>query len=932
MKHYLFVLFLISIFSINPLSASNIQGKVTDAKTGEELPGATIVIKQTSKGTSSGLDGSFLLRNIQEGTYTLTCSYISYNSSEATITLGKDQTLTVNFKLQPVSTTLEQVIISASGVKNTELSARQTEKNAVQVMNVISARTIELSPDMDMSNVVQRMSGITIDKSSSSSGQYALLRGMDKRYTYTLVNGIKIPSTHNKHRYITLDMFPSDIVERVEVTKALTADMEADAVSGVVNMIMKNAPDQLLIQTNIATGYNMFFANNAFHTFSTSSLNPYSPYERNEKGYRATPTDFPTDNLIVKNVNFPINYNGNLSLGNRFFNKKIGWIVSLGIQNVYTGENNLYFKDDLSRDGLNLPILKDMQERVYSEKKTNTGLHNKLDYSLNRSNSFSLYTAYLATERTQIRETQKTDMVTSYDPENGNLNRSFHSRHRYNHQNLFTSTLQGSHQITKDFNAQWSVVYSKAANRTPDEATITYGNSLENFQPVRQYVDFDGSTRIWRKNSDQDQAAYVNFTYKPNWGSLKPEIKFGGLFRDKKRSSFYNKYVLNAIVSVQQADTSYVSFFSEKGVHWNSYQDIVWSVYNPRGTVAVGENYDASEKVAASFAMISLNLEKLNITSGIRYEHTRQGYYMLFPIGEPHPSGEQVFPEFLPSLHLKYNVTPNQNIRLSYYKALNKPGFQEIVPYIDASEEPVTAGNKNLKHAVANNIDLRWEWFPSGLDQIMCGLFYKHIKDPIEFAFDKFMNVSQNIVYTPINSEKAINYGIELDVVKYFRQWGIRGNYTRTQSSITTTKLSRVKGSQGNDSTAYVSQTRPLYGQSANVGNISLLYKGINNGVNGQIAFSYVGDKIFTISRFIDNDLWQDGAWQLDASAEKNFNNGISLFVKAHNLLNTHLKVYIKKTNPLNYDVPFNDENQAHTLVRDEYSMPSFFLGFRYKL
>jgi outer membrane receptor protein involved in Fe transport len=253
------------------------------------------------------------------------------------------------------------------------------------------------------------------------------------------------------------------------------------------------------------------------------------------------------------------------------------------------------------------------------------------------------------------------------------------------------------------------------------------------------------------------------------------------------------------------------------------------------------------------------------------------------------------------------------------------------VPYIDASEEPVTAGNKNLRHAVADNFDLRWEFFPGQLDQIMIGTFYKHLKDPIEFAFDKFMNVSQQIVYTPINSDKATNYGIELDVVKYYREWGIKGNYTLTRSEITSEKLSRGKDANGNDITEYVSQTRPLFGQSAHVGNISLLYKGSNNGVSSQLAFSYTGDRIYTVSRYIDNDLWQKGFWQLDASAEKKLNHGISLFVKAHNLLNSHVKVYIKKTNPLNNDVPLHGNDDKNTLIRDEYSMSSYLAGIRYK-
>lgn len=915
------------LFTLNSFS-SVIKGKITDAKTGEELVGATIFLKELKQGAVSGLDGTYLIKNLPAGKYSLTCSFISYQPQNLTIEISSDQTKEVNFLMEPQLTELDQVSVVGHSDKSTDQSARSSERNSGQVINVVSAKTIELSPDLNVANVLQRMSGVTLDKSSSSSGQYALLRGMDKRYNYTLINGIKIPSTHSKYRYVSLSMFPSDMVDRIEVTKSLTPDMEGDAIAGTVNLVMKNAPDRLLIQTNVSTGFSQFFAENDFQTFDAGTLNKKSPYEINGTGYRATASDFGTKNLKISTVDFPANYSGNFTIGNRFFRKRFGWIASGSFQNNYSGESSLYFKDDLSRDGKNLPVLTSMQQRIYTEKKQNLGIHNKFDFELNSEHKLQLYLAYLDMTNTQLRDGQSTDLSVSYDPDNGNVNRTHTTRFRYNDQQLINATLQGSHHLRGSLSVKWSAVCSKASNQTPDEATISYGNSLENYQLVRQYVDFDGSDRIWRHNTDEDKAAYLNLTFKPVIAGLQTEITAGGLYRQKDRTSFYNKYTLNAITRKDNQ----TSFYSEKGVDWNTYDEINWQVYNPRGTIAVGENYDASERVIAGYGMFRIKHEKLEVTGGLRVENTDQGYSMQYPVGEPNPNGNQTYTDFLPSLHLKYSPVARQNWRLSYFRATNKPGFQEIVPFIDASEEPVSAGNKNLKHATADNIDLRWEYFPAPLDQIMVGTFYKHLKNPIEFAFDKFMNVSQQIVYTPVNSEKATNYGLEIDVVKYYREWGIKGNYTLTRSEITTKKLSRVKDQNGNDVTEYVSQNRPLFGQSEHVGNVSLLYKSANNGVSGQLAFSYTGDRIYTVSRYIDNDLWQKGFWQLDLSAEKKIGASFSLFIKAQNLLNSHVKVYIRKTNPLNNDVPLHGPNDDNTLVRDEYSMATWLVGLRYKL
>ena len=116
------------------------------------------------------------------------------------------------------------------------------------------------------------MSGVTMERNSSGEGQYAFLRGMDKRYNYTLVNGLKIPSPDNKNRFVPLDIFPSELLDRLEVTKSLTADMEGDGIGGAVNMVMKDAPQQRLLTVNVQTGYNSHFFDNDFQSFAHGDI------------------------------------------------------------------------------------------------------------------------------------------------------------------------------------------------------------------------------------------------------------------------------------------------------------------------------------------------------------------------------------------------------------------------------------------------------------------------------------------------------------------------------------------------------------------------------------------------------------------------------------------------------------------------------------
>lgn len=155
----------------------------------------------------------------------------------------------------------------------------------------------------------------------------------------------------------------------------------------------------------------------------------------------------------------------------------------------------------------------------------------------------------------------------------------------------------------------------------------------------------------------------------------------------------------------------------------------------------------------------------------------------------------------------------------------------------------------------------------------MVGMFYKRLQNPIEYGL---LNEGQDTYYKPMNFGNATNLGVEVDIMKYFNWFGIKANYTYTHSSITTSK--RIM--EGNDVKS-VSQTRPLFGQAAHVANLSLLFKSTKYGWEGQIAGSYTGKRLSDISNWYNDDIWEDGYMQLDASVEKSFKM-VSVFLPKH--------------------------------------------------
>ena len=909
---------LLLLFTFTSLHAGTLKGKLLEAATGEPALGVVISIEGTNLHDISGLDGSFSIPNLQKGSYRLNIRHISYAPMQKEFAISGSEVVQMDFSLEAAAgMKLEEVAVTGKRDGASDNTARLMERNASQVMNIVSGKTIQISPDLTVANVIQRISGISIERNSNGDGQYAILRGMDKRYNYTLVNGVKIPSPDNKYRYVPLDIFPSDLLDRLEVYKALTPAMEGDAIGGAVNMVMKDAPDKLTFSANVSTGYNELFMDRKYMGYDFRSIQSKSPYELNGNQYNATPADFSTAAVNYKLKTPAPNLLGSIAVGNRFLHDKLGILLAGSYQNTHRGSNSLFY-DSEAVDTLRGEALTKMSERQYSEQQIRYGLHSKIDYRFNDKHKIQFYNAFMNLTNVQVRDVKSTQLtIGGYDPVAGNATLSYSTRSRLTKQQIFNSTLQGKHQLLDALALQWSAVYSKATNEVPDNMTVPLTGIRQNFQERKTTVG--DASRRWEHNSDRDLSGYLNLIYNTTIGSTQVEWTAGGLFRDKSRSNFYNNYQL------RPADP-----FAEYGKDFTDYTQIRWTIQNPRGSVGSALTYDATEQIKAGFIQFKAETKNLEILGGVRAENTDQGYTMRFSIGEDRPEGNQKYTDILPSLHLKYKPEEHINLRASYFRSVNRPGFFEIVPYRIVQEEYQERGNPDLKRAIADNIDLRYELFPRASEQFMVGVFYKMIKDPIEYTLQRDAIRGQDIYYSPGNFGNAKNYGLEIDYIKYVKQFGIKANYTYTHSRITTPKSKRIRNESGDLETINVQQTRPLYGQSAHVANLSVLYKNQENGIDAQLAGGYTGDRINTVSQFLDNDLWQKGFIQMDASVEKTFRNGLGVFLKANNLLDTPMEVYMKNTSASNVNIP-NQDLPGKTLIRRDRYQRSYLLGVRYK-
>ncbi len=902
---------------------ATLKGKINDAQTHEPLIGATVILKNTKLGSAAGLDGSFEIKNIPVGTYEIVVTYIGYETKTLRFEIKSDNQA-LDFDLSETSRQLETTTITAQADRESDQNVRKTEQKADNVLNIIGARAIQLLPDITVGNVLQRISGVSVLRNNNGDGQYAIIRGMDKRYNYTLVNGVKIPSSDNKNRYVPMDIFPAELLERLEVIKALTPNMEGDAIGGAMNVVMKSAPDHLVVSVTASTGYSQIFSDRPYSGFSTEGIAFKSPAQIQGNQYLGQVSDFSVKTLQYKDVATPINTLLGLTVGNRLFNNKFGFVVAANYQQTYRGSNSIYYRANgqPSPDPApNTPLFDQIERRQYNTRQTRTGLHTKLDYVFDKNNKLSVYALFLQLDDAQHRHLETVNF--------GIGDQSINDRSRFTRQNIYNTTLQGDHQLSEKLKLNWSAVYSLATNKTPDwtDMAVTFRTVKDVNGKVTDSTRYiDPVSHTWVSSQDEDKTGYLNL----NYNVLKDfDISAGGMYRHKNRSNYYTAYRLNTVLlgSERQIFTSI---------------DKTQFVFRPNSDAVAdttnGNNYTAIENIGAAYIQGKILIKKaLQILGGVRFENTAQSYVSQLPVTVTGKTGKISYLDVLPSVHVKYMLNAQQNLRLSYFKSISRPGYFEFIPANLSGDYFDEGGNYNIKHTIADNIDLRYEFFPNGSDHLLGGVFYKNIVNPIEFGFAQVGNNS--FLYTPQNFGTAKNYGLELVFAKYFKNWGVSGNYTYTHSAITTTKKVYYRDANGSIQNAPPAtaeyptpptQTRPLQGQSDHIANLSLIYKNAKWGVDAQLSWVYTGARINIVSPYKDLDYWQQPTSQLDLSAEKRFQKHFSVFVKVTNLLDNPIIVEILKKNTLvNY--PEQTETNRIVVQKDAFSR-TFLVGIRYKM
>lgn len=907
MTKHLWILAVLVFLSTAAFSQTILQGKVKDAQTGEILPGAIVKLDGAHKTTQTNFSGVYVFRNVPAGNYKLKVEYAGFKKYEsATIELTKNNNITQDIVLDEKSDDLTSVSVVSSSAAGSDKNARNIEKLAAPIVNVLSAQTMQMLPDLTVGNSIQRISGVTVQRSGSGEPRYAIIRGMDQRYNSTLINGVKVSSPDPRYRNIPLDLFPSEILERLEVIKSGLPSTEGDFVGGSINMVMRSAPDKFMLSANASTGFSsMFSSSRPFQDFSHGAVNPLSPAERFGPNYNATQNDFSRDNLNFGHKNMPWNGTAGLTIGGRTLNHKLGVLFSASFQNIYRGDDKMLLIPNAQPDVIvlkdksilnNQAVISDLYQRKYSTQTQRWALHNKIDYIFDRNNKISLYNMYVNMREFETRQTYDSVYLNSLSE---NLMRS-HTLV----QSIYNATLRGDHALNKEFNFNWIGTYSIAKGAQPDWAEYDYQSSISGF--VTQSLK-----RQWQRNKNKDLAGYLNATYSPTIFDTKVDFSVGGMYRHRTRDNYEIDYSLQPTVAAGQTKQ-----------YWTTFNQANFNFKNADGGLAnknINSNntYTSYENVSAGYVQAKFSLfKKLQVIGGVRVEHTLQSYNTNGDSLTVNRYGSVRYTDVLPSGILKYDLTDEQSLRFSYFRSIIRPEFYELVPSQVIGEIFDELGNPYLKHTRADNIDLKYELFAHDNTQFSVGGFYKAIYDPIELTVTKNGGPSaQFLKYQNLGT--AHDYGMEAVFSKYFGLFGISANYTYTHTKITTLKQfyyqDSIKGKTF--STNPPSQTRPMQGTSPHIANLALHYKDPATGWDAQLSFVYASERIYLVSPFYNLDYWQSGQLVMGLSVEKTFLKKFSWYGKVNNLTNNKPRIFIKQAPYTAGAVQLPDQTLANKTV-----------------
>lgn len=932
MKNYLLSLLL--FFPIVLLSQTgNIQGKISD-ENGIYLPGANIVIASLSKGAISDFDGKFTILDVPSGTYTLSVSYLGYADLDQEIIIKDNETSLVSLFVLPKSMELDGVEVSAY-VLSGQSKALNTQKTNLNITNVVSTDQIGKFPDANIGDAVKRIPGITMQVDQGEA-RNIIVRGLSPELNSVTLNGSRIPSAEGDNRNIQMDLIPADMIQTIEVNKAVTPDMDADALGGSVNLITRTAPEGFRVSATAGSGIN-----------------------------------FITDKRIL---------NGSFLVGNRSKNGKFGWMVSASVNDNDFGSDNVEaeWTDEFEfntgvQDGDGEDILEEIdvnpytnvtEQRTYLVQRIRRSFVANLDYRINANNNIFLKTMYNWRDDRENRFVLAQEILDGEDiglddftiangvptrfpveavrETKGGLDSKRQKNRRLEDQRMQNYSLGGNH-LFGNLKMDWMASYAKASEERLNERYAVFvseysvnNNNSDSEFPIMTAVnaadasdlssfEFDELTNENQYTEEEDINLFVNFELPVDlFDNGDGFMKFGGRgrFKNKFRDNDFFEFDLEndfpTLADIPTKDYTDQDFLAGSQYMAGIYADESWlgnlNLNDSSGDSLLDEflpeNYDVSENVLAGYVMFNQKLsDKFTVLLGARLEHTKLNSdgFRLTLIEEDEGAGieeeivveevsdENSYTNILPGVHLKYDLSNSSILRFAWTNTIARPNYVDLIPrsVIVNEDNEIILGNPELQPTASMNFDLMVEHYFQSVGILSGGVFYKKIDNFIytfisEAPDDSFGTGTEGYdVFQPLNGDSASIFGVEMALQRqldflpgFLRNFSLYLNYTYLTSS-----ADGIRNEDGDERTDL-----DLPNTTPNMFNGSLGYadKRFSARLSANFSDSYIDE----IGGNDFEDRFYDTQFFLDFNASYAINDKLRLYTDLNNITNQPLRYF----------------------------------------
>ncbi|MCW3784864.1 TonB-dependent receptor [Plebeiibacterium sediminum] len=884
MRQKLFVVVMMLFVGLGTTVAQQgfLKGKITDKKTGEELVGAAVVVDGTTIGTITDFMGEYTMPPLEAGTYTIRVQYISYDPqvfNHIVIKTGEETALDV--QLNYATMDIEEVQVKAKANRESETILLMDQKKAEVIKESIGAKQLSSMGVSDAATATSKISGVT--KSEGSGDIY--IRGLGDRYLSTTMNGLPIPSDDVEKKNIDLNMFSTDIIKNVGISKTYSVTNYGDQASGNVDVVSKTISEKISI--GLASGVNSnVLQDGMFNNFkSTQNINDvkFGLYNRPYNTLDA----ITNQSWATESRKLPIAYDASLMAGKKFKVNEKDLSVFATISHSGSSEylEGVYQKYRMNAQGSSFT-----DAQTYETKINTTGLLN-LSYDLNTKNRISFNTLLVLKTVDELYEAGRNgegyvrDQLPS---QYGAVVRDQNLKET----RMWINQLMGSHQLGSKNQLKWALGYNTVnadePNRIRNEVNMMDDGTVQ-FAYVGDYQQRKSLQEI----EDSELNGYVNNVFKIiDEDQQKLKLNIGANYRKKERD--FNSLSIGVRAKGDEFAVSTIDNLDETLLNLSYYEGA-----NSNFRIREGrpDLYNATLNVYGGYLSLGFERNKFSGNVGVRYEldQLEVSWDVNNYVGRT-GSASNDYNNILPSLNLKYQLTEKSAFRFAASKTVTLPEFKEVAPFEYVSPTGrVTKGNPELQNSENYNFDLKWELFPNAKDLVSVTGFYKMINDPINMAMTRG---SSGYFYFANTGDRADVYGIEFETrfslikPEASDMPGVNMVFNATKMWFNQDLLEEFQYNNKTES--------DLQGAAGFIFNGTLMYdSNKEKRFVATLSGNYSADKIYALgapesftysSTLFNNEIIEKGFFTLDLVLSKKLSDRVSLKLSGKNLLNPKIK------------------------------------------